>query len=477
MKKWILFIGAFMLASLFFIPAYAYESHSGPSQLIQYNASKAYEGYTLFSPMFSDKTYLVDMLGNVVHIWEHKGDPPGLHYILLENGHILGNTRDKPMPPPKEGEPRQKPQPNPNPNKGLNFGGGVKGLREIDWDGNVVWEWIPGPQEGSLHHDFVRLPNGNTMTNAWEHISKEEAIAGGRNPKQTTDKGLAPDVIYEIDPGGKVVWKWKAWDHRGMNSIKHLDVNFITAVLPQHRFANPDWTHFNTIDYNSETGQILVDSREFGEFYIIDHKTGEIVYRWGNPNAYGGGDPPTFTTSGNQILYGPHDAHWIKESLPGAGNILIYNNGWARPPVNYSSVVEMDPKTGEIIWEYKSKSENSFYSHHISGAQRLPNGNTMICSGNHGHIFEVTKEGEVVWEYINPVTSGGIKGWFDDAGFEANNMVFRAHRYGPDYPGLKGKKLTPKGQIAEDIKEAWKPRVDLEKATQPGATAWRKIWE
>ena len=477
MKKWILFLGAFMLASLFFIPAYAYESHSGPSQLIQYNASKAYEGYTLFSPMFSDKTYLVDMLGNVVHIWEHKGDPPGLHYILLENGHILGNTRDKPMPPPKEGEPRQKPQPNPNPNKGLNFGGGVKGLREIDWDGNVVWEWIPGPQEGSLHHDFVRLPNGNTMTNAWEHISKEEAIAGGRNPKQTTDKGLAPDVIYEIDPGGKVVWKWKAWDHRGMNSIKHLDVNFITAVLPQHRFANPDWTHFNTIDYNSETGQILVDSREFGEFYIIDHKTGEIVYRWGNPNAYGGGDPPTFTTSGNQILYGPHDAHWIKESLPGAGNILIYNNGWARPPVNYSSVVEMDPKTGEIIWEYKSKSENSFYSHHISGAQRLPNGNTMICSGNHGHIFEVTKEGEVVWEYINPVTSGGIKGWFDDAGFEANNMVFRAHRYGPDYPGLKGKKLTPKGQIAEDIKEAWKPRVDLEKATQPGATAWRKIWE
>ncbi len=477
MKKWILFLGAFMLASIFFIPAYAYESHSGPSQLIQYNASKAYEGYTLFSPMFSDKTYLVDMLGNVVHIWEHKGDPPGLHYILLENGHILGNTRDKPMPPPKEGEPRQKPQPNPNPNKGLNFGGGVKGLREIDWDGNVVWEWIPGPQEGSLHHDFVRLPNGNTMTNAWEHISKKEAIAGGRNPKQTTDKGLAPDVIYEIDPGGKVVWKWKAWDHRGMNSIKHLDVNFITAVLPQHRFANPDWTHFNTIDYNSETGQILVDSREFGEFYIIDHKTGEIVYRWGNPNAYGGGDPPTFTTSGNQILYGPHDAHWIKESLPGAGNILIYNNGWARPPVNYSSVVEMDPKTGEIIWEYKSKSENSFYSHHISGAQRLPNGNTMICSGNHGHIFEVTKEGEVVWEYINPVTSGGIKGWFDDAGFEANNMVFRAHRYGPDYPGLKGKKLTPKGQIAEDIKEAWKPRVDLEKATQPGATAWRKIWE
>jgi outer membrane protein assembly factor BamB len=468
MRKWIILFEILLFANLCFNTAQAYEALSGPSQLIQYNASKAYEGYTLFTPMFSDKTYLIDMLGNVVHVWEHKDDPPGMHYILLENGNILGNTSEKRPPMPKEGAP--------NPNKGLNFGGGTKGLKEIDWNGNVVWEWIPGPEEGSLHHDFVRLPNGNTMTNAWEHVSKEETIAGGRNPKQTTDRGLAPDVIYEIDPGGKVVWKWCGWEHRGMNSKHHLDVNYITNVLPQYRFGNPDWTHFNTVDYNPATDQILVDSRELGELYIIDHKTGEIVYRWGNPSAYGAGDPPTFTTTGDQILFGPHDAHWIKEGLPGAGNILIFNNGWARPPVTYSSIIEMDPKTGEIVWEYKSKSENSFSSHHISGVQRLPNGNTLICSGNHGHMFEVTKEGEVVWEYINPVTSGGIKNWFDDLGFKASNMVFRAHRYGPDYPGLKGKNLKPKGQIAKDIKDAWKPRVDLKGATQPGVKKWKRIW-
>ena len=477
MRHSLILYGILLFTCFYFTTAQAYEALSGPSQLIQYKASKAYEGYTLFSPMFSDKTYLIDMLGNVVHVWEHKGDPPGLHYILLENGNILGNIREKPAPKSKAGAPKQKPNPNPNPNKGLNFGGGVKGLAEIDWDGNVVWEYVPGPEEGSLHHDFVQLPNGNIMTNAWEYLSKEDAIAGGRDPKQTTDKGLAPDVIYEIDPAGKVVWKWKAWDHRGMNSKKHLDVNFITAVLPQHRFANPDWTHFNTIDYNPETDQILVDSREFGELYIIDHKTGDIVYRWGNPYAYGAGDPPTFTTPGDQILFGPHDAHWIKEGLPGAGNILIFNNGWARPPVNYSSIIEMDTKTGEIVWEYKAKSENSFSSHHISGAQRLPNGNTMICSGNHGHFFEVTKEGEVVWEYINPVTSAGIKSRIEDEGFQASNMIFRAHRYGPDYPGLKGKDLTPKGQIADDIKDAWKPKVDLEGATQKGAKIWEKIWK
>jgi outer membrane protein assembly factor BamB len=477
MRTRVIFFGIFLFVIVCFNNSYAYESHSGPSQLIQYNAAKAYEGYTLFSPMYSDKTYLIDMMGNVVHVWEHKGDPPGMHYILLENGHILGNTRDKRPPMPKEGAPKVAPKPNPNPNKGLNFGGGAKGLKELDWDGNVVWEYIPGPDQGSLHHDFVRLPNGNTMTNAWESVSLEDAIAGGRNHKQTTERGIADDVIYEIDPKGKVVWKWSGWAHRGMNSKKHLDLNFITNVLPKYRMANPDWLHINDIDYDPATDQILIDSREFGELYIIDHKTGEIVYRWGNPSAYGAGDPPTFTTPGDQILFGPHDAHWIKEGLPGAGNILIFNNGWARPPVTYSSIIEMNPKTGEIVWEYKSKAENSFTSHHISGAQRLPNGNTFVCSGNHGHMFEVTKEGEVVWEYINPDTSAGAKNWIDDLGFQANNGVFRAHRYGADYPGLKGKDLTPKGQIATDIKDAWKPKVKLEGATQEGAKNWEAIWK
>jgi outer membrane protein assembly factor BamB len=474
--RWIpLVLFVFVLFS--FSTARAYEALGGPTQLIQYKASKAYEGYTLFTPLFHDKTYLIDMLGNVVHTWEHKADPPGLHYILLENGHILGNTRGKFVPRPKEGsQPKPKPKENPNPDKNFNFGGGAKGLKEIDWDGNAIWEYNPGPSEGVVHHDFVRLPNGNTMTNVWELITYEEAIAGGRNPKQTTEKGVATDVIYEIDHGGKVVWRWSAWEHRGMNSTHHLDVNYITYVLPEHAMSNPDWTHFNSVDYDSATDQILVDSRELGELYIIDHKTGDIVYRWGNPSAYGAGDPPTFTTTGDQILFGPHDAHWIKQGLPGAGNILIFNNGWARPPITYSSIIEMDPKTGEIVWEYKSKSTTSFASHHISGTQRLPNGNTLICSGNSGHMFEVTAEGEVVWEYINPVTSGGIKNWLDDQGFQAMNMVFRAHRYGPDYPGLKGKNLRPKGQIAGDIKGAWKPRVDLEGATQPGVKLWKKKW-
>jgi hypothetical protein len=137
----------------------------------------------------------------------------------------------------------------------------------------------------------------------------------------------------------------------------------------------------------------------------------------------------------------------------------------------------MNPDTGEIVWEYKSGSETGFASHHISGAQRLPNGNTFICSGNNGHLFEVTPEKEVVWEYINPVSANGPVSRLEDAGMMGGNVVFRAHRYGPGYPGLKGKNLTPGGQIAEDVRSGWRPKVILEGATQPGVAKWEKLWE
>ncbi len=473
-----------LFAALSFSHAGAYEALNGPSQLIQYKASSAYEGYTLLTPMNSKKTYLIDMLGYVVHTWEHKTKPPGLHFILLENGHILGNTGDSAGRGAQGAQPTQAGQ---QPAEGgggtraqkigATLGGSATGLIELDWDGNVVWQFEPGPDLGTVHHDFVRLPNGNTLCNAWEAISYRDAIAGGRRTDQTTEKGVATDVIYEIDPEGKVVWKWSAWEHRGMNSKSHLDVNFITYVLPEHAQNNPDWTHFNTIDYDPAADRILVDSREFGELYIIDRKTGDIIYRWGNPSAYGAGKAPTLSTPGEQVLFGPHDAKWIAKGLPGAGNILIFNNGWAQPPINYSSVIEMDPNTGKIVWEYKSGSPNSFYSDHISGAQRLPNGNTMICSGNSGHLFEVTPEKEVVWEYINPVTSKGVSNQIEDLSMMTGNGMFRAHRYGPDYPGLKGKELKPTTQIADDVKGGWKPRVDLEGATQPGAKLWEGIWE
>ena len=361
------------------------------------------------------------------------------------------------------------------------MGGWTGGLVELDWEGNVVRQFELNTPTEILHHDFVRLPNGNTMVNVWELNSYDEAIDAGRRADQTTPVGVVSDAIYEIDPAGKIVWKWRAWDHRATNSASGLDVNFITYTLPDYAHENRDWNHFNAVDYDPATDHILACSREFGEVYVIDHKTGDIVYRWGNPSAYGAGAPPTSKTTSDQKLFGPHDGHFIKAGLPGAGNIMIFNNGWGRAPITYSSVVEMNPKTNEVVWEYKSKAETGFSAHHISGAQRLPNGNTLICSGIAGHLFEVTSDGEVVWECINPVTNSGPKSWIEDTDFppikpEANSL-FRAHRYGPDDPALAGKTLKPRGQIAEDLKGGWQPKVDLTGATQPGAELWKEIWE
>lgn len=466
MKKMIIGIALMVFAFSLSGQARAYEILNGPSQLIQYKASKACEGYTLFTCNADKTTYIIDMLGNVVHTWDHFPRSPRPHAILLENGHLLGGYA---VPQKKVAEVFS------------GLGGHSGGLVELDWDGKVLWKFELNTASEILHHDFVRLPNGNTMVNGWEHIPYEEAIKAGRRAEQTTPLGVVADVIYEINPAGEIVWKWRAWDQRGTNSESGLDVNFITYTLPDYPHENQDWTHFNDVDYDPATDRIVVSSREFGEIYIIDHKTGDIVYRWGNPSAYGAGAPPTISTPGDQKLFGPHDAHFIEPGLPGAGHILIFNNGWGRSPISYSSVVELDPKTSDVVWEYKSKAETSFAAHHVSNAKRLPNGNTFICSGNWGHFFEVTSEGEVVWEYINPVTNAGAKNWIEDFGFpplgkEANGL-FRAHRYGPDYPGLVGRDLTPQGQIAKDLKEGWKPKVDLTGATQPGVELWKNIWE
>jgi hypothetical protein len=99
-------------------------------------------------------------------------------------------------------------------------------------------------------------------------------------------------------------------------------------------------------------------------------------------------------------------------------------------------VLEVQPTTNTIVWSYETKPGWRFFSSFISGAQRLPNGNTLVCEGMTGRLFEVTFMGEVVWEYVNPFFS-------DDERFGRNNVVFRAYRYAPDFPGLRGKTWRP----------------------------------
>jgi hypothetical protein len=213
----------------------------------------------------------------------------------------------------------------------------------------------------------------------------------------------------------------------------------------------PDWTHANALDYNPELDQIIVSIRSMNEVVVIDHSTtplesaghsggrygmgGDFLYRWGNPETYGRG------TADDRKLFLQHDVQWIRPGLPGAGNLLIFNNG--EPDVMpYSTIVEISPAMNpdgsyvleegkaygpeEMAWEYNPEPKEQFFSWFISGVQRLPNGNTFIDAGAIGQQREVTASGDIVWEYT-------FKNQVD-----APQQMFRAEKYPVDYPGLVG---------------------------------------
>ena len=379
--------------------------------------SKLMNGQILFAPLLSTTTYLINADGTVNHTWP-SNYIPGLAVIWLGNGTILRAIKISP---------------------GTNFGGGSGGgVQKIDWNGNVLWQYQYNTNENFSHHDIKMIPKGNVLMIAWETKTYDQAIAAGRNPAHVTTEGFAPDHIIEVKPTGpttgSIVWEWHAWDHliQDYNSSKAnyglvadhpelIDINYGNST-------DPDWMHTNSIDYNEKLDQILISVRNFNETWIIDHSTttqqaaghsggrygrgGDLLYRWGNPKAYQRG------TIKNQKLFWQHDATWIKPGYPGEGDILIFNNGVNRPDGEYSSIDEIVPPVGgshgynispshpygpeSTIWSYTAGPPTSFYANFISGAQRLKDGDTLICNGQEGVFFEINPEGAIQWAYKNP---------------------------------------------------------------------------
>ncbi len=442
-----------------------------------WDKKKAFNGYTLFAPKHNTIIYLIDMEGRLCHSWKSRYEP-GQSVYLLENGHLLHCCFMK--------------------NPGFTAGGEGGKLEEIDWDGNIVWEFVYSTDQYLMHHDVEVLPNGNILALSVEKKSIEECLAAGFDPdilKEMFGHTLNPDYVIEIQhtgkDSGKVVWEWHIWDHLIQDFDKSkknygdvaahpelVDVNGASIEPMSGRRIHPFWNHMNSIYYTPELDQVMLSVRGNDEFWVLDHTTttqqakghsggqsgqgGDLLYRWGNPKAYKRG------TLSDQKLFQQHDCQWIPEGYPGAGNILVYNNGLSRKPVEYSSVEEIMPPLDsqgkyslapgqaygpqQPAWSYKAENPTDFYSSEISGAQRLPNGNTVICNGCHGVFFEVTPAGETVWEYVNPVIrSGPVKQGdpipLDHRGHQFNG-VFKVHRYAPDYPGLKGKDLTPGKNLA-----------------------------
>ena len=448
------------------------KSHAQSNGVLK-KTDQASSGYTLIAPLGSTETRLIDIDGKVVHRWQ-SDVRPGNSVYLLNDGSLLrtGKVTDNPVFP---------------------VGGGSGGrVQRISWDGKLLWDFQYASDSYFQHHDVEPMPNGNVLLIAWEKKTVSEAVAAGRDPnligsdrRGGGERMLWPETIVEIKPtgsnDGEVVWKWSLWDHLVQDfdaskanygsPDKHpelVDLNFT-------RNSNPDWIHMNSVSYNAALDQIILSARWFNEVWIIDHSTttaeaashaggkygkgGDLLYRWGNPYAHFAGFPE------EQRLFAQHDAHWIPNGLPGAGNLMVFNNGdrQLRP---VSTVDEWKPPAGsdgsydlssgrfgptDFTWSYQGE----FHSDRISGAQRMPNGNTLICSGGDGHVLEVTKDKKVVWEYRLPndrrlrdADNGASRqgpgpptGAGGPGGRGGGGGLFRAPRYFADHPAFKGKQL------------------------------------
>jgi hypothetical protein len=464
-----------------------------PRGLLRSDAS-ASPGYVLFAPFNSDTAYLVDLEGRVVHTW--KNDKAGDAMHLQADGSLYRLARI-PEPP--------------------NFrAGGVAGfIQKLSWEGEVLWEWKMADEKRILHHDIRPLPNGNVLALAWEHKSAAEAKAVGRTPEFVPEQGIWLDWILEVEPrppsDARVVWEWHLWDHlvqsrnpeapgygfpadhpgrldvngdREAPLIDEAELERLKALGYVPDNATPedvrsDFVHVNSIDYHPRLDQIVVSARTLGEIWILDHSTtteeargstggrygrgGDILYRWGNPRTYGRG------TAADQQLFGQHHALWIPDGWPNAGNLTVFNNGGERPDGDWSSVVEIVPPIDEggsyplaegapygpaaPVWSYADPDKHRFFASFISGAHRLPGGNTFVCSGPQGRYFEVTPDGAIVWEYRAPFR-GELKVWQPLLASKLPYASFRAVKIPSDHPGLAGRTLAPldpqpKGYVPE----------------------------
>lgn len=410
----------------------------------------------LFSPVANTTTYLIDKCGRKVNEWLGTYRP-GLSVYLLEDGSLLrtGNLN----------------------NPFFSAGGSGGYIEKVSWSGQKLWSYTISDSSRLQHHDIYPMPNGNVLILFFEKKSLTEAINAGLDSTFSGTEFFTEKII-EVQPLGidsaNIVWEWSAWDHlvQQHNSSKsnfgmvsshpelvHINYN-ISATS-----TNPDWIHLNAIAYNSSLDQIILCSRSFSEFWIIDHSTnttlasghtgglygkgGDLLYRWGNPRTYNRG------VVADQKLYGPHSAHWIPDSLKDGGAVMIFNNGNGRPAGNYSTVEIIYPTQDSVghystdtinalgplqaSWTYTDPVPSTFFSMNISGAQRLPNGNTLICEGASGNFFEVDSLSTTVWNYKNPVNGNGPANQGNNI---LQNQVFRCTFYAPSYPAFQLQQLV-----------------------------------
>lgn len=341
-----------------------------------------------------ETAYLVNKKGEKLFTWVFE-DLLGNDFELLPNGNALGIFKTD--------------------NPAFNFGGYGGIVKIIEPNGNVDWEFEYSSSTYLSHHDVELLPNGNVLILVWELIDTDTSVENGAD----TDHELYPEKLIEVNPNtDEIVWEWRSWDHL-VQEFDDTKLNYgVVSDNPQRINLNydipqdGDFMHANGLDYDASKDVIYLSMNNYSEVWVIDHSTtsleatgttggtygkgGDLLYRFGNPTTYN-------NTFGDRLFYNNHFPNLIENGEPGEGNILLYMNG---NNVNQSSVFEFEmpttfnltPNTNNeptLVWSY---THPDLYNGKVSGANRLSNGNTLICEGDYGY-WEVTPDGEIAWKY------------------------------------------------------------------------------
>lgn len=446
-------------------------------------------GYILFPVANSSLFYLINREGQVVHEW--KGPNELLGGYLLDDGSLIASAYDLDFPvfAAVDG--------NSGRIQRISWEG------KTVWDFEYADEASLHHHDLEVLPNGNVLAIAREVRTAEEVLQagrKPELV-----PKAGLWPDKIVEIIPNGPRSGEIVWEWHIWDHLIQDHDPTKDNYGEVAAHPElldinrgHHLPEPitqdsmdrlhasgqagrnvtidnqgaDIYHLNAVDYNADLDQIIFSSPEINEIFIIDHSTtteeaaghtggrwgrgGDFLWRWGNPQNYGQGD------STDQKLFYQHDPRWVEKDCPGANNITVFNNNIPGGPdsLSYSAVLELAPPTdadGNYLvmennrfgpdsptWQYLAPDTVSFYAAFVSGAHRLRNGNTFITEGPKGHTFEVTPDGEIVWDYFGQYRGEIRKPNGDPVPpMPLTYLAFRSTFIPADHPGLRGRELKP----------------------------------
>ncbi len=316
------------------------------------DADDSQPGLSLYTTFARSRADLIDEAGLVVNSWGFKPSASWGNAELMQNGDLVVTGIQN-----------------------VAKGNG-RYLMRLDWDGNVLWR-----KALNAHHDAEEQPDGGLLTLTYE---KQDL------PRFSSNVPTRVDFLQWFDADGTAGARISLLDvlEREAEGYKFRRVGEKRGLRSEGKWV--DLFHANTARTLRRPelaerhalyrpGNVLATIRHQDVVAVVDPRDASLVWSWGHGQ-----------------LSGPHHAQLLE-----SGNLLIFDNG-LHPKRQWSRVLELDPVSKTIVWEYKAPVKRDFFTLGRGSCQRLANGNTLIAESDNGRAFEVTPEGRIVWEFINP---------------------------------------------------------------------------